>query len=44
MKTIQLTDEQEQFLCEAVHSGRFASEESVISDALNRLRHSDQPG
>jgi Arc/MetJ-type ribon-helix-helix transcriptional regulator len=38
MKTIHLTDEQEQFLCEAVHSGRYASDESVVSDALNRLR------
>jgi len=38
MKTIHLTEDLEQFLHNAVHSGRYASEESVISDALERLR------
>jgi Arc/MetJ-type ribon-helix-helix transcriptional regulator len=38
MKTINLTEELECFLSEAVHSGRYASEDSVIADALIRLR------
>jgi Arc/MetJ-type ribon-helix-helix transcriptional regulator len=43
MKTIHLTDRLEQFLGEMVHSGRYASEESVISDALDQLRRSISP-
>jgi Arc/MetJ-type ribon-helix-helix transcriptional regulator len=38
MKTIYLTDDLESFLHEAVHTGRYANEDSVISDALIRLR------
>ena len=38
MKTIHLADDLNMFLHEAVQSGRYASEESVISDALCRLR------
>ncbi len=43
MKPIHLTDELEEFLQEAVRSGRYASEESVISDALERLRQAISP-
>ena len=38
MKTIHLTEDLTRFLSEAVHSGRYASEDSVIADALIRLR------
>ncbi len=38
MKTIQLTEDLTRFLSEAVHTGRYASEDSVITDALIRLR------
>jgi Arc/MetJ-type ribon-helix-helix transcriptional regulator len=44
MKTIHLTEELQSFISEAVHSGRYASEDSVISDALIRLRHAIGPG
>ena len=38
MKTIHLTEDLTRFLSEAVHTGRYASEDSVIADALIRLR------
>src|ERR1700727_1478436 len=38
MKTIHVSEDLDCFLQEAVQSGRYASEESVISDALSRLR------
>ena len=38
MRTIHLAEDLDRFLHEAVHSGRYANEDSVISDALNRLR------
>ena len=43
MKTIHITHELEQFLHEMVQSGRYASEESVISDALEKLRQTIDP-
>jgi Arc/MetJ-type ribon-helix-helix transcriptional regulator len=43
MKTIHLTEDLECFLSEAVHSGRYASEDSVIADALLRLRQAINP-
>ncbi len=43
MKTIHLPDDLEHFLHEAVRSGADASEESVISDALERLRQVISP-
>jgi Arc/MetJ-type ribon-helix-helix transcriptional regulator len=43
MKSIHLTEELECFLSEAVHSGRYASEDSVIADALIRLRQAINP-
>jgi Arc/MetJ-type ribon-helix-helix transcriptional regulator len=43
MKTIHLTEDLECFLSEAVHSGRYASEDSVIADALVRLRQAIIP-
>ncbi len=44
MKTIQLTEDLTRFLSEAVHTGRYASEDSVISDALIRLRQEINSG
>ena len=38
MKTIHLTEDLTRFLDEAVRTGRYASEDSVISDALIRLQ------
>jgi Arc/MetJ-type ribon-helix-helix transcriptional regulator len=38
MKTIHLTEDLAVFLSEAVQTGRYASEDSVIADALIRLR------
>ena len=43
MKTIHLTEDLTCFLSEAVHSGRYASEDSVIEDALIRLRQAINP-
>jgi Arc/MetJ-type ribon-helix-helix transcriptional regulator len=43
MKTIHLTEDLQHFLQEAVQSGRYASEDSVISDALIRLRRAINP-
>jgi hypothetical protein len=43
MKTIQITDDLQCFLSDAVHSGRYASEDSVIADALIRLRQAIDP-
>jgi Arc/MetJ-type ribon-helix-helix transcriptional regulator len=43
MKTIHLTEDLTCFLSEAVHSGRYANEDSVISDALIRLRQAINP-
>ena len=43
MKTIHLTEDLTCFLSEAVHSGRYASEDSVIADALIRLRQAINP-
>ena len=43
MKTIHLTEDLASFLSEAVHSGRYASEDSVIEDALIRLRQAIDP-
>ena len=36
--TIHLSKELEQYVHDAVHAGRYATEEDVILDALNRLR------
>lgn len=44
MKTIHLTEDLNAFLHEAVHSGRYANEDSVISDALTRLRQTINVG
>jgi Arc/MetJ-type ribon-helix-helix transcriptional regulator len=44
MKTITLTEDLQSFLSEAVHTGRYASEDSVIADALTRLRQAINPG
>jgi Arc/MetJ-type ribon-helix-helix transcriptional regulator len=43
MKTIHIPEELDHFLREMVRSGRYASEESVISDALDRLRQTIDP-
>jgi Arc/MetJ-type ribon-helix-helix transcriptional regulator len=43
MKTIHIPEELDHFLREMVRSGRYASEESVISDALDRLRQAIDP-
>jgi Arc/MetJ-type ribon-helix-helix transcriptional regulator len=43
MKTIHLTEDLTSFLSEAVQSGRYASEDSVIADALIRLRQAIDP-
>ena len=40
MTTIHLSEDLERFLNDAVTSGRYASTDSVIQDALNRLRES----
>ena len=40
--TIHLPDDLERIIHDAVHSGRYAREEDVIRDALNRLQH-DKP-
>jgi putative addiction module CopG family antidote len=47
--TIQLSQDLEQFVHDAVHTGRYASDDDVIRDALNRLRQamseeSEKPG
>jgi putative addiction module CopG family antidote len=39
MTSVQLTEDLEHFIRESVRSGRYASESSVISDALIRLRN-----
>jgi len=44
MKTIHISEDLDCFLHEAVQSGRYASEESVISDALSRLRETINAG
>jgi putative addiction module CopG family antidote len=36
--TIRLSEELERFVHEAVRAGRYASEDDVINDALERLR------
>jgi Arc/MetJ-type ribon-helix-helix transcriptional regulator len=38
MMTIHLTDDLERFVLGAVRTGRYASEDQVVSDALLRLR------
>ena len=43
MTTIHLTEDLESFIRDAVTSGRYASEDSVISDALIRLRQAINP-
>src|SRR5271166_4472438 len=43
MKTIHLNEDLQCFVSEAVQSGRYASEDSVISDALVRLREAIGP-
>jgi Arc/MetJ-type ribon-helix-helix transcriptional regulator len=43
MKTIHLDEDLQCFVSEAVQSGRYASEDSVISDALIRLRQAISP-
>ena len=41
--TIQLPKELENFVHDAVRAGRYASEDAVIGDALERLRQQTSP-
>jgi hypothetical protein len=43
MTTVHLTEDLERFIRNAVSTGRYASEDSVISDALTRLREAIEP-
>lgn len=38
MMTIHLSKELERFIQDAIRAGRYATEEEVVNDALNRLR------
>ena len=39
--TVQLSEEQEQFICEGVRSGRFADEGDAIANGLRMLQTQD---
>jgi putative addiction module CopG family antidote len=41
--TIHVSKELEQFIQDAVRSGRYATEDDVINDALERLRNQSPP-
>jgi putative addiction module CopG family antidote len=43
LMTIHLSEELERFIQDAVRSGRYASEDEVVRDALDRLRKQSPP-